>query len=412
MLIKALSGRIGRLIKLRMTEMHKTRGATIFENWRLFAGWNKSVATYEFELLSDAAFAGETSIGPYQLINTIAHASADPDGRVLAPVIVLRVAYHLEDSPRDMTQTDTSKYHGGSLADEIAAVLSVWTGARLRAGRMTREFDPNDSDPRGKPVAYEGFSPPATFLRTARAARIPSATGLHLMNQIDSFRAMERFHPMDEIALIRAVRMYQDGLWVAESQPELAWLLFVSAAETLAVRWDQGGGDHIQALEVGKPELFVKLQTVCPELVPFVSEQLADITGATRKFVKFLLTYLPDAPTARPPAWCQVDWKRQWFRSAFRQVYDYRSKALHTGIPFPAPMCDVPRKFGSEWSAVAERPFALAYRVGDAIWVRDDLPMLLHIFEYVVRNAIRCWWNSVASGPSSTSASKLKLSNE
>jgi len=34
------------------------------------------------------------------------------------------------------------------------------------------------------------------------------------------------------VALTRAARLYQDALWMIESEPSLAWLLLVSAIET------------------------------------------------------------------------------------------------------------------------------------------------------------------------------------
>jgi hypothetical protein len=42
--------------------------------------------------------------------------------------------------------------------------------------------------------------------------------------------------PENATALARSARSYRDGLWIAETEPALAWLLFVSAIEVAAVQ--------------------------------------------------------------------------------------------------------------------------------------------------------------------------------
>jgi len=91
-----------------------------------------------------------------------------------------------------------------------------------------------------------------------------------------------------------------------------------------------------------------------------------------------------------------VEWSPDNLKKAFRQIYAYRSKALHDGMPFPAPMCEPP--FLHElWETVAERPLGLATSLVSGTWLAKDTPMLLHTFEYIARKAIDAWWTSMAT---------------
>src|SRR5271155_3134040 len=88
------------------------RGPMFFENWRAALQPGEILGAYECPLYSDAWIVGETKIGPYQFMNTIAHGSGSPRGTV-APVVVLRVDFHTEFDRPDMARTDTRRYHGG-----------------------------------------------------------------------------------------------------------------------------------------------------------------------------------------------------------------------------------------------------------------------------------------------------------
>ena len=41
-------------------------------------------------------------------------------------------------------------------------------------------------------------------------------------------------------------------------------------------------------------------------------------------------------------------------------------------------------------------PFGATETKG-SVWVAQDLPMLLHIFEYIVRKTLLKWWESMAA---------------
>jgi hypothetical protein len=73
-------------------------------------------------------------------------------------------------------------------------------------------------------------------------------------------------------------------------------------------------------------------------------------------------------------------------------IYSYRSQALHGGTPFPAPMCDPPRKLNdTAYSEVGTTALAVSSYGG--VWKAEDLPINLRTFHHVVRGTLLNWWN-------------------
>src|SRR5579871_4594793 len=130
-------------------------GPDFFENWRAALAGSRALFAYEYPLYSDAHIVGEVSLGPYQLINTIAHVTCVS---AVAPALVLRANVHIDPEWPQMDETDTRRYHGGLLSDEIAALVALSTGARFKAGGIMREFIRGDE--RGRPVADDGYQIP------------------------------------------------------------------------------------------------------------------------------------------------------------------------------------------------------------------------------------------------------------
>jgi hypothetical protein len=293
-----------------------------------------------------------------------------------------------------MSRTDQAQYHGGNLADELAALASLILGVRMKAGGITREFVPS-GDAKGRPVAWDLRLEP--LLRVAPYGRlIPAAGGERSLNILRVLAPLPNVEPADAIAFVRAARLYQEALWVAESDPSLGWLLLVSGIESAANQWRRGKDPAIERLRTDKPEFVSYLESCCvSELVKRVADEFADTLGSTKKFVDFLLMYLPPPPPRRP-AWAMLSWDSAELRKDFRLIYKYRSKALHEGIPFPAPMCE-PGFAIPNSDVPAEIPAGLAAASHGGVWIAEDTPMLLHIFEYVSRNAILSWWKSLTA---------------
>jgi hypothetical protein len=290
-----------------------------------------------------------------------------------------------------MTTTDTSKYHGGSFAEEVGALSSLGLGVRLRAGGPTRLFEPG-GDPKGRPIEW-GSRPFTTILIRKEASGwvLPNAAqGTHSLDGLSILGFLAKLSPPDAVALVRAARLYQDALWLVESEPSLAWLMMVSAVETAANQWRKGKEAPVDRLKTSKPRLCDYLLSLGTDVPERVAEEIAESLGSTKKFMDFVLDFLPPPPSTRPPVAFQHPWDTGEIRETLRTIYGHRSRALHDGIPFPAPMCQPPFPLGL--AIPAERPTALAASESGGTWLARDTPIFFHTFEYIARAALLEWW--------------------
>ena len=381
-----------------MTIYHENKcpliGTPAYDNWRAFLENEPLLGSFEYLFYTDAWLTGEVSTGlePYRFLNLVP--IEHHRGRVRAAV-ALRLSSHVDFETPSMKKTDQSRYHGGWMTDELAALASLKCGVRFRAGGMTRIFGAN-GDPQGRPVAYD-FRPEPTLSIGIRGYVLPAVTGKHSMMPIEKMKTFAALSPEQAIVLVRAARLYQDALWLAESEPNLSWLMLVAAVETAAHYWHSSKDSPLERLSQERPEFVEYLKaTGIKGLETQIANEFADSIGSTKKFVEFLLAYLPPPPEKRPVEWGQVEWSSDNLKKAFSKIYSYRSKALHDGMPFPAPMCEPPfqHKLGE---AVSERPIGLAASVGSGTWLAKDTPMLLHTFEYIARNTLDAWWTSMAA---------------
>jgi len=365
-------------------------GPEVYENWRKWEKNHEEWIVFEYPLFTDAHVTGELSDlpGPYQLINMVPPSL----GQCLAPTVILRIAQPqgICEIP-SMKKTESYRFHGGTIVDEVAALLSLEFGIRFKAGKMIRMFHPCD-DPKGRPSAFEMLQDSVTPRYMPRPV-VPSARGKQCLNQADLWIRLLELAPVDAMALVRASRMYQDSLWISESQTALAWLFLVSSVETAAYHWRKKNETPIERLNASMPSAeSVLFEAGGKELVDKIATMFAPYMGATKKFVDFIMCYLPKQPVTRPPNFAQFDWAESNMKDALKKIYGHRSKALHNGAPFPLPMCDPPMKHGN---AFAEKPMGLAASARGGVWVADDIPMLLCTFEYIARNALLNWWRSM-----------------
>ena len=374
--------------------MSKVKSPPCLENWVAMLEGLDYAGAYEYPLFTDAHIIGTVTegYGPYQFLNTVPIPKRPGE---IQPAIILRAEWHLStewDNKERLDSTDEGYYHGGDTTDEIAAIVSLALGIRCKAGGVTRRFE--GKDPRGRPCAWESDRNPV-FLRRARGSILPRVIGTHSLEDLKPIKLFPHISPVASISLIRAARLYQDGLWIAESETSLSWLMLVSAVETAAVYWRSSEEPPIERLIASKPDLFDILNdTEVPHLAEKVAEEIAPSLGATKKFIDFVLEFLPESPTARPPPSMQLSLGKRNIKESLSQVYSYRSRALHGGTPFPAPMCEPPF-IHQDWDAPAEKPMGLASRSMGGTWVAEDTPMLLHTFEFICRGALQNWWKSL-----------------
>jgi hypothetical protein len=153
----------------------------------------------EVPFFSDAWLTGEVTagLGPYQFINTVPTRYGHGIART---AVVARLEIHMNFDTPDPNKTDPVMYHGGGLADELAALASLLTGARFRAGGQSQRFEPTDG-PRGRPVAWD-IRPEPTLSVSLHGLVLPTCGGQHSLMPLEQLTIYPEMDPRDAIALI------------------------------------------------------------------------------------------------------------------------------------------------------------------------------------------------------------------
>lgn len=374
---------------MEKTINNNIKGPSSYENWKLYLENVPAKEISEYPLFSDARVTGENTedYKPYYFFNPV-----PPENKpgLVQAVLYLRIETCLEFEMPDMSKTDSERYHGGTPIDEIAALSSLALGIRLKAGGRTRDFNIK-GDPHGRPVEWAAKPKPFVLIEN-RGLKLPSVVNTTSTEALRPLSILPKLSASDAIALIRVARLYQDALWIAESEPSLAWIMLVSAIETAANRWRKSGDTPIERLRASKSELVKLLDSSCKQGTSNeVAKLIVDSIGNTKKFKEFVMEFLPDPPKKRPKEWAQISWDKSKIKKDMGIIYKYRSLALHDGKPFPAPMC-LSSSRDSSGKVYLEKPFGSAMSIMGGIWEAKDCPMLLHTFEYIVRNALLKWW--------------------
>lgn len=371
-------------------------GPAGWENWQAYERGLPAQGAYEVALYTDSRIVAEIEgLGPYSLLNTVPATWKAEAGRAELAV-VLRVDVH-DDQEHDFRRDDWEQlelgsYHGGTLGDELAALTAVALGIRLRAGGTTRRFGLIEDDPRGKPAEFEHRRPSLVPPRRDQPSVLPAIAvdGARLDDALPLLESYPRLKSADAAALVRAARLYEQGIWNADADPGIAWLELVSAIEVAAVYWrDYQKPDLLDRLRLNAPKLADVLRDVDEEVVRNVAREVVHLLRATDRFVQFLLTFLADPPEPRPSH--GLDWTQ--LRHSFLAVYERRSEALHGGAPIPWAMTMSPRR--NENGSYEERIGGLGSWSGGAYWPSSATPMYLNTFAHIVRGALIAWWRSM-----------------
>jgi hypothetical protein len=295
--------------------------------------------------------------------------------------MILRVEQYLGEYPDDYVdptweQLHPKNYHGAVAWEELAALVSLALGVRLRAGGILRVFGPN-IDTLGYPHEMD---PPPYIPRPAIFPMLPGMN--HHQREIDfSCLSLLDVYPRMTVdkarALVRSARSYQEAIWAADSDPRQAWLRLVTAVEVVA---------ELQ------PKLSAKerLQTVYPEmadeifrcentgLVEWFTNTIADREGTQARFLDFLKKFQPSPPRRRPKSTYRQDWRA--LQQQLRYIYGARSNDLHKGSPIPKEMCEP--SYGPPTAIAPEVTYSRPPR------------LRLHVFEHIVRHALLSWWRT------------------
>lgn len=207
-----------------------------------------------------------------------------------------------------------------------------------------------------------------------------------------------RLSAKDAIALVRAAKLYGNAVWIAESDPSSAWLMLVSSLEVAAVQTKLAETAPEVMFSDWRPELSAAIREEAgPDLHSRIANEMAPLVRSTNRFIDFVLRFLPEAPSNRPPIAFQLKWSRGKMKESLNRIYELRSVALHTGIPFPPPMCERPQPVPGHVAGqvfLSEKPLG-AYSTGSAVWTDRDIPMYLQTFEYIARHVLLNWWGAL-----------------
>jgi hypothetical protein len=355
-------------------------------------------------LYSDSRIVDEIrDLGPYSILNTIG-AARDPRPGQSTCALILRVnQYTAADIHLDPAnpQTDVKAYHGGWVDEEFAALLSLVLGMRCRSGGLTRTWWGPEPDPLGSPLEAVRNPPyllapdrggPSMLPRISRQIRLSQARELLVTYpNLSAKRAS---------ALVRAARLYQSAVWIADGDPNLGWLQLVSALEAVVIVAQKDRRPAIERVKSAWPELATLLAQVEESAQDALARLLIGQVRVTSRVLKFIAVHHPPEPIARPDSWAQINWDA--LPDLVRDVYDWRSRALHDGVPMPAPMCTPPIVVGS----APQEGWGAAGGIGAAggTSADKDIPMTLHIFADVVRRSVLQWWCKATGGAATVPA--------
>lgn len=298
---------------------------------------------------------------------------------------------------------------GMTVDQEVAALLSLATGTRIRSGGAVRRTPAEGGE--GRPDYLYHRTPTLPDVAWTQEV-LPGLAGRPFdRSAVVLLRTLPQLTPESCGTLVKAAAAYADALWIANSDPVQGWLRLVSAVETVA----DFIGLEDDTLEQQFRNAHPKAAEVLDELghaglVAQIADLMKDKMGAGAKYRAFLQKNLPPEPQRRPAeAERQVCW--DWtvasaqrkagnggMKDALTAIYGHRSSYLHAGKPFPPPLVNgVPETViaadGGE-SVYAERPPYNLHHGGGvgAAWRSKDVPMYLHVFEYIVSAALLTWW--------------------
>ncbi len=370
-------------------------GTDAWKNWRGFLADLPEREYVHEDLHSDRQFAaGPVILGPYKL-STVMRAGPPTSVQPVGSAVRLLLGVHANLVPEvvingELASANSDSYHGGGIGDEVAALVSLTLGVRLRlAGTIQMSLIHQHGSPR-EPIHLEvtPLAHPGVMGKESIPAALSRPADLRLLQRLELF---PRLNETAQIALVKAARAYATALWWANEDPNLAWLQLVTAVEIAASQRKGASADPIELVRSLWPELWQALEPASDVARERVCILLAPQIRATRKFIDFLVEYAPNPPPIRPLHgglnWADME-------GHARLIYGHRSKALHEGKPFPLPMLELPRI--EENGASQEVPFGLNSGGLGGIWDAAEAPMLLSTFEFIARGALLRWWTKLA----------------
>jgi hypothetical protein len=277
-----------------MGSMSASRGPGLWTTWQETDKSNgEAVNAHEFPFFSDAEIVWneEDSLGPVRVFRTLLLEHNRPvEGRpgVLSlgtrphPTAVLfarieRRREPIEPIELNWEKTDPGSYHGAGDEEELAALLSLIYGARIRSGPPTRRYSTIEgTTDSGSPLPLDPSAMPTLPYVSPLRRIVPDVFfGQKRLTTQDTelLRNYPKLTGQAATALVRAARWYQNGLWICDQEPSIAWLMLISALEVAAVEWYAGTDQTPETvLADAKPEFSDALKKISPEAHTLVAK--------------------------------------------------------------------------------------------------------------------------------------------
>ncbi|MET4622962.1 hypothetical protein ABIE18_004442 [Arthrobacter sp. 2762] len=367
-------------------------GTHAWVNWDAYSKDEPETENFDVELHSDRSFVGgPVAFGPYQLSIVTRESSS------VGLAVLLRGAVHADLLPQvvingELAKSDSAAYHGGTMSDEIAALMSLTLGVRLRVAGTRRLSGTHESGQDAQPMYME--VPRLAHPGPTGRERLPSVMSRPAdLRDVSRLATFPLISESDQVELIRAARSYSTALWWANEDANQAWLQLVTAVEIAAKHRQTNDVLATDLIEDVWPEIWEPLLSADLEVREAVARELAPVARVTRAFKDFVEQCAPPAPPQRPQHYESLDWTKM--RHHAQVIYEHRSKSLHAGKPFPLPMQGAP--FVDSEGAVQEVPGGLNAGGLGGVWDASESPMLLQTFEYIARGALLTWWDELAA---------------
>ncbi|WP_329555164.1 hypothetical protein [Streptomyces sp. NBC_00696] len=390
----------------------RERPATKFDApdaWQIWHHPDPESDGFESLLYSDSLIHGEpywsspASVGPITLVPTAAELGG---GLHHSGQVVVRFRHGSPVLPPGERPYTSSPDHYVEMyaGEEIAALLSLILGVRLRDGGLIRRFE-YGKDPAGNPELHD-HRPPALIPVPDRRVQLPGLRGaeVNLGLGVRWLSLYPRLAPAEAIVLAKAARCYADALWIGDNDPQQAWLHLVTALETVAVLVQIDTLDPIDVLNDAHSELVdVITNRGASDILPKIADLLVETSKATRRFLDFTCRYAPQPPTERPGNHgMRVDWDT--LRKSMSLIYGHRSNYLHAGRPMPPGMIGLNLEYDEDGRPPERIEQDSTISAGYATWKTNQVPMFLWVFAYITRGTLLNWWQERLELPDADSS--------
>lgn len=337
------------------------------------------IHSYEFEVTSDANYVGELTHGPYYFRIWDMPPQRPGESRLLC----LRITQEAELPPVLPT-----------VAKEFVSLASLFLRKRLVLGPMTRWDD--------KPSRHRlDFKSPNHYVDIdivcGETETIAGNTNLGELSAwlplVDNLEKATR----DKFTL--AARFYQQAVEMIEAVTDMAYLNLISAIETLCGDTDIG---MIKLAEVDNALANAIVRVNPLDLQREIEERIMKRERfIKRRFVEFIKQHIDDSfwtYQRRPQPHARI--KPDDLDRLLKNVYDQRSRTLHTGEPFPEyiymsqQLTDISHleynkayKIGRTY--MEEIPFGNTIMIGSRSWTAEEYIPHPHFFERLVNHVLK-----------------------